>query len=129
MYHSPLGCTRGDNCDFIHDPNYKGVATPNMEKYVRPLERLSRNAETNAKNIAKFGKSLPPAEAAHPANFSYSHFSAAPGESLNNLNNIRAFSEAGGASFPLIGDKRAGFSAEQQHSYSAGDPDKRVKFL
>ena len=29
-YHSTTGCTRGDNCFFIHDPNYKGTEIPNF---------------------------------------------------------------------------------------------------
>lgn len=38
-YHSHVGCERGDNCDFIHDPMYKGEVTPNMHKYVRPIHK------------------------------------------------------------------------------------------
>ena len=29
-YHGSIGCTRGDNCFFIHDPNYKGCEIPNF---------------------------------------------------------------------------------------------------
>jgi hypothetical protein len=35
FFHSPQGCSRGDNCHFIHDWNYNGRETPNMRKYVR----------------------------------------------------------------------------------------------
>ena len=30
-YHSSLGCTRGDNCFFIHDPNFKGREIQNFD--------------------------------------------------------------------------------------------------
>ena len=30
-YHSSVGCTRGENCFFIHDPQYKGVEIPNFD--------------------------------------------------------------------------------------------------
>ena len=30
-YHSSMGCTRGDNCFFIHDPNYKGREILNFD--------------------------------------------------------------------------------------------------
>ena len=30
-YHGPTGCTRGDNCFFIHDPNYKGREIVNFD--------------------------------------------------------------------------------------------------
>ena len=30
-YHSSTGCTRGDNCFFIHDPNFKGREIVNFE--------------------------------------------------------------------------------------------------
>lgn len=43
FYHSPTGCHHGDNCNFIHDKNYKGKPTPNMDKYTRPINQLSRN--------------------------------------------------------------------------------------
>lgn len=52
-YHSPMGCARGDRCDFIHDPNYEGMPTPNMDKYVRPMNRLSKNPDINIKNVQK----------------------------------------------------------------------------
>ncbi len=42
-YHSAPGCHRGDNCDFIHDVNYKGVPTPGMNKYVRPIQSINSN--------------------------------------------------------------------------------------
>jgi hypothetical protein len=29
-YHGPNGCMRGNNCHFIHDPNYAGVDIPNF---------------------------------------------------------------------------------------------------
>jgi len=27
-YHSARGCTRGDACNFIHDPKYMGIPVP-----------------------------------------------------------------------------------------------------
>ena len=30
-YHSSVGCTRGENCFFVHDPQYKGVEIPNFD--------------------------------------------------------------------------------------------------
>ena len=27
-FHSAKGCTRGDNCNFIHDPKYQGTQVP-----------------------------------------------------------------------------------------------------
>ncbi len=36
-YHSAQGCHWGDKCDFIHDPNFKGIPVPNMDKYVWPM--------------------------------------------------------------------------------------------
>ena len=30
-YHSSTGCTRGDNCFFIHDPNFKGTEIQNFD--------------------------------------------------------------------------------------------------
>ena len=30
-YHSSTGCTRGDNCFFIHDPNFKGCEIQNFD--------------------------------------------------------------------------------------------------
>ena len=30
-YHSSTGCTRGDNCFFIHDPNFKGMEIQNFD--------------------------------------------------------------------------------------------------
>lgn len=50
-YHSKQGCYRGEKCDFIHDPNYKGISTPNMHKYVRSINELSKNPEINKKNL------------------------------------------------------------------------------
>ena len=55
-YHSTNGCQRGDNCDFIHDPNFKGLPTPNMAKYVRPIHQLSKNPEMNKKNLQRYGR-------------------------------------------------------------------------
>ena len=37
FFHSANGCHRGDKCDFIHDENYRGRPTPNMDKYTRPI--------------------------------------------------------------------------------------------
>ena len=45
LFHSPIGCTRGDNCHFIHDYNFAGVETPNMNKYVRPFNMLSKQKD------------------------------------------------------------------------------------
>ena len=53
-YHSPMGCARGERCDFIHDPNYKGQPTPNMDKYVRPMNKLSRAPDMNMKNLNRY---------------------------------------------------------------------------
>ena len=36
-YHSSTGCTRGDNCFFIHDPNFKGKEIQNFD--LRNYER------------------------------------------------------------------------------------------
>jgi hypothetical protein len=36
-YHSSTGCTRGDNCFFIHDPNFKGREIQNFD--LRNYER------------------------------------------------------------------------------------------
>ena len=36
-YHSSTGCTRGDNCFFIHDPNFKGREIQNFD--IRNYER------------------------------------------------------------------------------------------
>lgn len=55
-YHSPMGCARGERCDFIHDPNFKGQPTPNMDKYVRPFNMLSKNPDTNYKNVQKLSR-------------------------------------------------------------------------
>ncbi len=53
-YHSTNGCQRGSNCDFIHDVSFKGMKTPNMDKYVRPISKLSRNPDMNRKNIQRY---------------------------------------------------------------------------
>ena len=56
-FHSERGCRRGEMCDFIHDYNYEGRPTPNMDKYVRPLHMLSRNPEVNLRNMQEYGRS------------------------------------------------------------------------
>lgn len=54
LFHSPLGCERGEECHFIHDHNHAGRETPNMQKYVRPLSKLSKNEDQNKKLVAKY---------------------------------------------------------------------------
>ena len=41
-FHSPRGCPYGETCNFIHDVNHAGRQTPNMHKYVRPLEQINK---------------------------------------------------------------------------------------
>ena len=55
FFHSNIGCPRGEECHFIHDYNYMGVETPNMHKYVRPLNQLSHNSERNQRNMLLYG--------------------------------------------------------------------------
>ena len=43
-FHSPTGCTHGDNCHFIHDFDYPGVPIPDLDKW-------RRSNETRIKNI------------------------------------------------------------------------------
>ena len=45
LFHSLVGCTRGESCHFIHDLQFSGRETPNMHKYVRPLHLLSKNTK------------------------------------------------------------------------------------
>lgn len=66
MYHSPIGCTMGDDCDFIHDPEHKGRPTPNMNRYVRPISQLSRRPESNMLNLMKFHQHNGPGPAPGP---------------------------------------------------------------
>jgi hypothetical protein len=47
-YHSSTGCTRGENCFFIHDPNFKGCEIQNFNP---------RNYERNFP-LAGFGQSM-----------------------------------------------------------------------
>ncbi len=42
-FHSAKGCPYGDSCNFIHDPNHAGRQTPNMHKYVRPIDQIDKN--------------------------------------------------------------------------------------
>ena len=35
LFHSSQGCQYGDGCHYIHDPNYAGRETPNMQKHTR----------------------------------------------------------------------------------------------
>ena len=42
LFHSSAGCSFGDKCNYIHDYNFAGVETPNMNKYVRPVHMLSK---------------------------------------------------------------------------------------
>ena len=48
-YHGTTGCTRGENCFFIHDPNYKGREIPNFDirNYQRNLPIQLPNILTN----------------------------------------------------------------------------------
>lgn len=55
FFHSNIGCPRGDECHFIHDYNYMGTETPNMHKYVRPLNQLSHSQERNQRNMMLYG--------------------------------------------------------------------------
>ena len=45
LFHSLVGCTRGESCHFIHDLQFSGRETPNMHKYVRPLHLLTKNTK------------------------------------------------------------------------------------
>lgn len=51
FFHSEIGCPRGEACHFIHNQNYKGVAIPNMDKFVRPLEQLYRQQEGRSRQL------------------------------------------------------------------------------
>jgi hypothetical protein len=55
-YHSSTGCTRGDNCFFIHDPEYKGREIQNFDP---------RNYERNfpVQVLFQQGMGLPPMNA------------------------------------------------------------------
>jgi len=44
-FHSPRGCPYGDSCNFIHDANHAGRQTPNMHKYVRPIDQIGKGKE------------------------------------------------------------------------------------
>jgi hypothetical protein len=73
LYHSEYGCKRDDNCDFIHDANYKGVPTPNMDRYVRPFDKLSRNQDVNTKNQQKYQGVLQSSDQTVGGRQSYGH--------------------------------------------------------
>jgi hypothetical protein len=45
MFHSSVGCSRGEGCHFIHDLQYAGRETPNMHKYVRSLSQLNNTSK------------------------------------------------------------------------------------
>ena len=70
-YHSSVGCTRGENCFFIHDPNYIGVEIPNFD---------SRNYEKKFPNYIHLGMPINPILT--PGNFYQSN------KINNNTNNI-----------------------------------------
>eukprot|EP01017_Pseudomicrothorax_dubius_P045484 TRINITY_DN7868_c0_g1_i1.p1 TRINITY_DN7868_c0_g1~~TRINITY_DN7868_c0_g1_i1.p1 ORF type:complete len:190 (-),score=31.55 TRINITY_DN7868_c0_g1_i1:174-743(-) len=57
LFHSPIGCERGEGCHFIHDYTYAGRETPNMQKYVRPLNKLSKNDERNKELLSRLTES------------------------------------------------------------------------
>ena len=42
-FHSPAGCTHGDNCHFIHDFDYPGVPIPDLDKWRRSNETRMKN--------------------------------------------------------------------------------------
>mmetsp|Transcript_7270 Transcript_7270/g.10744 ORF Transcript_7270/g.10744 Transcript_7270/m.10744 type:complete len:254 (-) Transcript_7270:26-787(-) len=44
-FHSPAGCTHGDNCHFIHDFKYEGRPIPNMAEWRRTNEIRLKNLE------------------------------------------------------------------------------------
>ena len=48
MFHSPKGCNRGEGCMYTHDMNYKGRATPSMERYFRQHDRGNNRFNPNA---------------------------------------------------------------------------------
>lgn len=45
LFHSEIGCAFNENCDYIHDPNFKGMPIPGMDKFVRPIEQIARGKE------------------------------------------------------------------------------------
>lgn len=45
-YHSPAGCTHGDNCHFIHDFTYEGRPIPNLAEWRRQNEIRNKNLES-----------------------------------------------------------------------------------
>eukprot|EP01017_Pseudomicrothorax_dubius_P017328 TRINITY_DN19583_c0_g1_i1.p1 TRINITY_DN19583_c0_g1~~TRINITY_DN19583_c0_g1_i1.p1 ORF type:complete len:768 (-),score=136.94 TRINITY_DN19583_c0_g1_i1:11-2314(-) len=60
LFHSPLGCERGEGCHFIHDYNFAGRETPNMQKYVRPLNKLSKNEDRNKELVVRLSETQKP---------------------------------------------------------------------
>ena len=44
-FHSPAGCTHGDNCHFIHDLDYDGRPIPNMAEWRKSNPTRLRNLE------------------------------------------------------------------------------------
>lgn len=77
-YHGEVGCHRGTNCDFIHDPRYKGRKVPNMKNYVssprsnkmqvRPIHQLSKRPENNLINMMVYKKAVNTPEGVKPYN-------------------------------------------------------------
>ena len=53
-YHSSTGCTRGDNCFFIHDPNFKGREIQNFDP-----RNYERNFPLQIQGILPSGMGLP----------------------------------------------------------------------
>ncbi|MCQ2819869.1 MAG: zinc finger CCCH domain-containing protein [archaeon] len=49
-YHSSTGCTRGDGCIFIHDPNYKGREIPNFDLSNYQKDENNNNQGDNGNN-------------------------------------------------------------------------------
>ena len=45
LFHSPSGCTRGDNCHFIHDTNYSGRPIPSDWKKNSDVRQKSTKME------------------------------------------------------------------------------------
>lgn len=58
LFHSSKGCQFGDDCHYIHDLNYAGRETPNMQKYIRPFHSVNKNIPPNFKSAPQFGDSF-----------------------------------------------------------------------
>jgi hypothetical protein len=58
FFHSPMGCTKGNDCTFIHHLRWAGRDTPNMHRYVRPFHELSIYPKQNEINLERLKHSL-----------------------------------------------------------------------